>query len=127
LEHIAPHDLRSDREQAFALSGKAPVFLGELGGTYAAAGKQEKARQTLAQLIELSSQRYVMAYWIVLIHTGLKEKDQAFYWLEKAFEKRSAMLSWARVDPRLDFLRSDARFGELLHRMNFPASELECG
>jgi hypothetical protein len=62
-----------------------------------------------------------MAYWIALIHTGLRERDEAFQWLEKAFQERSPMLAWAKVDPRLDCLRPDPRFQDLLRRMTFPA------
>jgi hypothetical protein len=75
----------------------------------------------LEQLHELSDCRYVMAYWIAVIHTGLKEKDEAFEWLGKAFQERSPMLAWAKVDPRLDRLRSDPRFQGLLRGMTFPA------
>jgi tetratricopeptide (TPR) repeat protein len=110
-----------ERQRAAELSGKVPVFIAELGGTYAAAGKRDEALQILEQLHELSKRRYVMAYWIALIHTGLREKDEAFQWLEKACQERSPMLAWARVDPRLDCLRSDPRFEDLLRCMNFPA------
>jgi len=114
-----------ERQRAAELSGEAPVFIAELGGTYAAAGKRDEALQILEKLHELSKRRYVMAYWIVLIHTGLREKDEAFQWLEKAYQERSPMLAWASVDPRLDFLRPDPRFQDLLRRMNFPAQALK--
>jgi TolB-like protein/Flp pilus assembly protein TadD len=106
-----------DRQRAVELSGNAPVFIGELGGTFAAAGKRKQAQRILDELLEMSEQRYVMAYWIALILTGLNEKDGAFHWLEKALKERSAMLSWAKVDPRIDSLRSDLRFADLLRRM----------
>jgi TolB-like protein/Flp pilus assembly protein TadD len=109
-----------EREKAIELGAGAPVFTAELGATYAAAGQRDKALEALNQLQELSKQRYVMAYWIALIHTGLKEKDAAFAWLEKAYRERSATLAFAKVDPRLDCLRSDPRFQDLMRRMNFP-------
>src|SRR5262249_38776192 len=58
-----------DRQRAVELSGSAPVFLGELGGTYAAAGREDEARKILTELLTLSGDRYVMPYWIALIFT----------------------------------------------------------
>jgi hypothetical protein len=53
---------------------------------------------------------------------GLGDKDQAFYWLEKAFEERdSAWFPMIKVSPLSDPLRSDPRFQALLRRMNFPS------
>ena len=40
---------------------------------------------------------------------GLDERDQAFEWLEKAYEERDQGLSFLKVGPELGPLRSDAR------------------
>ena len=50
----------------------------------------------------------------------LGEKDQAFAWLEKAYEDRTFFLTGLKIDSAMDTLRSDARFKDLLRRMNFP-------
>jgi hypothetical protein len=52
-----------------------------------------------------------------LIHAGLGQNDRAFEWLEKADEERSEYFPWLNVDPRLDSLRSDPRFLDLLRRI----------
>jgi hypothetical protein len=65
----------------------------------------------------LSTHRYVASYHIALIYTGLGEKDQAFQWLEKAYQERSDLLVYLKVEPMFDRLRSDPRFTNLLHRM----------
>jgi tetratricopeptide (TPR) repeat protein len=52
-------------------------------------------------------------------HEGYSYKDKAFEWLSKAYQSRSC-LYWLRQDPRLDSLRSDHRFQELLTKMKFP-------
>ena len=110
----------NERQKAVDLSPGVPVFIGELGGAYAAAGERKKALAVLHELMEFSKERYVMAYWIALIHAGLKERHEAFDWLEKAYQERSAHLALLKVDPRLEFLHSDHRFQDLLRRMNFP-------
>ncbi len=43
-------------------------------------------------------------------------------WLERAHEAREPLLVVAKVDPRLDALRSDPRFQDLLRRIGFPES-----
>jgi eukaryotic-like serine/threonine-protein kinase len=48
---------------------------------------------------------------------GLGDNDQAFAWLKKAFLERSWYLVLLRVDPRLDNLRSDPRFQDLVRRV----------
>ena len=52
-----------------------------------------------------------------LIYTGLGDKDQAFAWLQKAYEDRSAYPICFKVEPMCDSLRSDPRFTDLLRRM----------
>jgi hypothetical protein len=48
----------------------------------------------------------------------LGEKDAAFAALEKAFTHRTGVVD-INVDPRLDTMRSDPRFADLLHRVGF--------
>ena len=55
------------------------------------------------------------------IYAGLDDKEQTLRWLEKAYEERSAFLVWIRVDEEFDRFRSDPRFQEFVHRMNFPS------
>ena len=109
-----------ERKTAVELAVGAPVFIAALGDTYAAAGLRDKAFEILEQLREISKQQYVMAYWIALIHSSLKQRDEAFAWLERAYQEHSASLAFTKMDPRLDYLRSDPRFQDLMRRMNFP-------
>jgi hypothetical protein len=57
---------------------------------------------------------------VALVYAGLGEKEQAFAFLNKAFDERSHWLVWLRLDPRWDNLRSDPRFAQLLTRLRFP-------
>ena len=50
------------------------------------------------------------------IYAGLGNKDQAFKWLEKAYEERDVWLMNLKVDPVFARLRSDKRFPDLLAR-----------
>ena len=50
----------------------------------------------------------------------LGDKDNAFLWLEKAYQQRASELIWLKVDWEWDSLRSDPRFADLLRRIGFP-------
>jgi serine/threonine protein kinase/Tfp pilus assembly protein PilF len=92
---------------------------GSLGHVYAVAGQRDEARKLLTQLQEEAKTKIISPYRIAMIYAGLDEKDQAFAWLEKAIAERDGNLTFPglKVDTRIDNLRSDARFVELLRRM----------
>jgi serine/threonine-protein kinase len=105
-------------EKAKALSSDNPLILGELGRNYALAGRTKDAHAMIKNLIEQSKRRYVSPLNAAVIFIGLRETDSAFEWLEKAFAEGGEQLYWMNVNPRFDAIRSDPRFGDLLHRMN---------
>ncbi len=103
--------------QALNLIGGTPPFISFLGHAYARAGKHREARQMLTQLQRLAKKQYVSSYFLAIIHLGLGEMDEAFTWLEQAYEERSGFLAFIGVEPMLDDLRGDARFEDLLKRV----------
>jgi TolB-like protein/DNA-binding winged helix-turn-helix (wHTH) protein len=56
-------------------------------------------------------------YYVAIDYAELGGTNEAFSWLEQAYEQRISELTLLKVDPRLDPLRSDPRFGELLRRV----------
>ena len=100
---------------------RAAAALAHLGNAYARAGRVREARECLRQLKQRSDVEPVETYSLAMIHAGLGEKDQAFEWLEKAYEERDQGLLFLKVGPDLDPLRSDPRYQDLLRRMNFPS------
>jgi len=105
------------RSSEFA-EGK-PEMMAALAYAYGQAGKQTEARGILDQLQKTStSQRYVSPYAVSLIYIALNDKDAAFQSLGRAFQERDENLVHLRVDPRLDPIRSDARFQQLLKQIN---------
>lgn len=91
--------------------------IGALGESYALSGNRTEALAALTQLKEMSKERYVSPHCIAMIYAGLGDKDQAFEWLNKAFEARSEHLTWLKVDARMNPLRSDPRFAEMMRRV----------
>ncbi len=106
--------------QGISLSGGKPVYLAALAHAYALSGRETEARDVLKELEMHSKHTYFPAYEIAVIYTGLREPEQAFAWLERAYEERGGWIGYFKVDPRLDSLRSDARFRTLLRRIGLP-------
>jgi tetratricopeptide (TPR) repeat protein len=99
-----------------------PGVLALLGHAYAVSGRADKARKIEAQLEALRQKRYVAALYIAMIWTGLGERDQAFTWLDRAYEEDCEYLVYLRTEPMADPLRGDPRFAELLHKLGLPVS-----
>ncbi len=93
------------------------MILGALGHVYAVSGNRGEAEKIINELKRLSK-RYVAPYHIATIYAGLQIKDEAFQWLERAYQGRDEWLLYVEIDPRLDSIRSDLRFRDLLRRMN---------
>jgi serine/threonine protein kinase/tetratricopeptide (TPR) repeat protein len=107
--------------KAFELEKDNAENWANLGHAYAASGKPDEARRIIAQLKETSARSYVAPYNIALIYLGLGDKDQAFAWLERAYQERSSFLVlYMTNDARFDRLRSDPRFADLLRRIGLP-------
>jgi DNA-binding winged helix-turn-helix (wHTH) protein/Tfp pilus assembly protein PilF len=109
----------AELEKALSVTSDArgAVILATLGHTFAAAGERGQARRVLQQLTKLSDQQYVSAFTIGLIHAAMNDKDAAFVWLERAYRERDNWLVYLNVDSRLDTLRIDPRFVELVSGM----------
>ena len=101
-----------------ASSGNDPLRLAGLGCAYALAGRKSQARKILAELNEAAKSHYVPSYFLSMVHASLGDKDEAFKWLEKAYEQHDSYLVRLKVEPGMDPLRSDPRLTKLLYRMN---------
>jgi len=107
-------------ERAMAIGGRGTNTLASLGHAYAVAGRQKEARAVLAEILPRAQSGRTTSYQIAVVYAGLGERDEAFRWLEKAFEQRSTLLSYLRMDPRMEGLRGDPRYRTLITRMRFP-------
>ena len=65
-------------------------------------------------------QRRISPYNFAVVYAGLGDKDQAFKWLDKAYEESDPSLVVLKVAPWLDNLRSDPRFSSLTRNIGFP-------
>ena len=98
----------------------SPLLFGFLGTIYATAGKRSEAQKVLATLKANMDRRYVCPYELGTISLGLGQKDEAFQWFEKGYQVRSVCMPILWTDPRLDSIRSDPRYQDLVRRLKFP-------
>ena len=82
------------------------------------AGEQKKARQALTKFEEANRERQLDSVPIlIVVYSGMNEKDKAFKLLQKALSMRPNALTAIKVDPIYDPLRDDPRFQELLRQV----------
>jgi hypothetical protein len=63
---------------------------------------------------------YSSAYETAALFAALGDKDQAFQWLDIAYQERDRLLLFLKTDFLLDPLRSDPRFPELVRKVGLP-------
>jgi adenylate cyclase len=111
----------AEYQKAVELSPLEQDSAAALAHAYAAVGRRAKAKEIVDELQRRSRTSYVSPYMIATIYAGLGDQDKAFEFLEKAHQERPSDLPYfVRSDLRVDNLRSDPRFEDLLNRMNFP-------
>jgi DNA-binding winged helix-turn-helix (wHTH) protein/Tfp pilus assembly protein PilF len=101
-------------QTATTLSGGSPLLKASLGHAYANAKRKAEATKILAELNELSEQRYVSSYERAAISVALGDEKQSFQWLERAYEEHSFHMVYLKVWPQFSVVRSDPRFQKLI-------------
>ncbi len=89
-----------------------------LGFVYALSGKRAQAQELIDKIDRSTKETYPEVYDKALILAVLGQKDEAFKLLNQAYERRQGALALLKVEPKLDGLRDDPRFADLLQRMN---------
>ncbi len=84
---------------------------------YAHTGNPARAREILAHLKAKYKDGYYPYHLYAWIHAALGEKDEAFFWLERAYRERDGQLFRLKIYPPSDPLRDDPRFKDLLRRI----------
>ena len=104
-------------EKAIALPGRQTWSLMELALSSLATGDRLRAEAIYEELVTRSANEYVSLVSLANVTAALGRIDEAFEWLDRAYEERDALLTWVSVAPHYDPLRDDPRFDALLERM----------
>jgi serine/threonine-protein kinase len=97
-----------------------PPWRGWLGCAYAMAGHKDEAMKLLNELTFESEKKYVPPTVFASIQMGLGNMDQAFEWLDKAYDVHDIELTHVYQFPLWEPLRDDPRYHELIRKMGFP-------
>ena len=100
--------------------GTTPLYVCQLACAHAALGETVHARAMLQILLQKARTTHVSPYFLARIYATLGDKDEAFRWLEMAFDKRDH-LAFLPLDFWTDTIRSDPRFLALFRRLHLPA------
>lgn len=103
--------------RAAELSRDSPGSLASLAHLYGSSGRRVEAFAILERLEVLSRTTYVSPYAFALVCLALDLRDDAFRWLDQAFDERSSALPFVNVNPRLDAVRNDPRLRRLSERL----------
>jgi len=104
-------------EKALVLSDRSPAVVGVLVSAYAHAGRRTEALRVLDELKRKQHTGYVPAAAFVNAYLGLGDSEQAFAWLEHAYNEKSMILQFTKVHPFFDPIRGDPRFADLARRV----------
>ncbi len=116
-----PDEALGTIEAAVSLAPKDPFTLRLLGTCQAVAGHPEEALRTIDKLKDLRAERYCAASPIAWVYAYLGDFNQAFQWLDTAFEERDGLLVILKQYPCAnESFRQDPRYQELLQRIGFP-------
>lgn len=90
----------------------------------AAEGNMEAAWKILDKMLAVSERQYVKPYFIAMCYVAVGEIDEAFEWFYRAVDERNEFLFWFGTEPKLDSIRRDPRYQDILERTNNPLSKV---
>ena len=111
----------SEYQKAIEMSNGNDDVTAYLAHAFVRIGKRAEAKKILLDLERKSKSAYVSPYTIATVYAGLDDKDKSLQLLEQALQERSLEASWhIQADLRIDNLRADPRFQNLLRRVRLP-------
>jgi serine/threonine-protein kinase len=102
-----------------------PGSFGDIGQALALLGRRTEALAELERLQRLSKVQYVPSYDLAMIPASLGDANRALDWLDHAAAERSTLLGWMGLDPAFDSLHGNARFVDMLTRLDLRAVPTE--
>ena len=108
-----------EARKARAMSAASTFSIALESYTLAKMGNREEAEKVLGEMLEISKTRGMPPTHLAIAYNGLGDTERALAWLEKGFAERDPKMTFLKVDPKWNNLRSSPRFIELMRRMNF--------
>lgn len=109
--------------EARVLSGENPDEAIAKDNRVRKAVARKGTRGYWATLLEFSHEKqnppeaYVTPFGIAILYAQLGDHDDAFAWLDRAYQERDVFLTELAIEPGLDPLHQDPRYSKLLQRI----------
>ncbi len=110
----------AEAQKSTNLASRSNASLALLGHVYARLGRRSEAEGVITELEKRHTDKVADGRELVVVYTGLDDKDKAFAWLEKAFEDHSVFLVFLKLEPLMEILHGDARWSDLERRIGLP-------
>ncbi len=106
--------------RAVELSQGSTLPLYNLCFALAANGEDEELNDVIGSLEAAAQNTYVPPYFFAMAYLAAGNIDLAFKFLNDAQDEKSAWMIWFGTEPRLDVIRGDPRYVDLLRRTANP-------
>jgi hypothetical protein len=100
-------------------SGHLPWFA-ELDQVRSQQGWRKAWQEWIRGILDPQGGGYVQPFTLVEAYVSLGRDDEALVWLQKAASAHDIEVVFIKVDPRLDRLRKNPRFEEIVSSLRFP-------
>ena len=110
----------TEYKRALQLGGPPGEIRGLLGYAYAVSGNRSDAGKMITQLRALWPSHAHAALDLAVVYSGLGDKENALYWLQKAEVAHVSDLIGIGQDPHFVEMRNDRRFQVLGQRVGAP-------
>jgi len=107
----------SEAQKSSQFSTRSNASLALLGHIYGKLGRRSEAESIIKELEKRYTNKEADGRDLVIVYTGLDDKDKAFAWLERAFADHSVFLAFLKLEPLMEQLHSDARWNDLERRV----------
>ncbi len=109
----------AQEERHYFLISGFPAVAAESREAYAKSGYRGALQYRINRQSNPRTLEFYFPWQVALDYARLGDKENAFLWLERCYAERQG-LQFLKVEPALDSLRSDPRFGDLVRRVGFP-------
>jgi len=110
-------EARTSLEKGVLLAPDWLELQGLLAYTHASAGNHTQARDILTKVLKASEGGYINEVIIASVYAALDDQDRALIWLERGYQERCSWMKWIGIEPKLDKLRRNPRFQDLVRRV----------
>ena len=103
----------AEAQNSIQYSKRSNASLALLGHVYGKLGRRSEAEEVIKELEKRYDDKQADSRDLVIVYSGLDDKNKAFGWLEKAFADHSVFLAFLKLEPLMEALHSDPRWNDL--------------